>query len=59
MGLLSGCSWAMEVSSKTVVLTLGNQGIFGLQFSETLASTAGGEGFWELQSKNTWVTQGW
>ena len=23
------------------------------------ASTASGVGFWELQSKNTWVTQGW
>ena len=39
-------------------LILGYSGVFELQLPETLASTVGGEGFWELQSKNTWVTQG-
>ena len=40
-------------------LTVGNAGVFGLQLPEILARTAGGGGFWEFQSKNTWVTQGW
>ena len=39
-------------------LTLGYSGVFELQLPETPASMAGDEGFWELQSKNTWVTQG-
>ena len=39
-------------------LTLGYSGAFELQLPETPANTAGGEGFWELKSKNTWVTQG-
>ena len=38
--------------------TFSNWGVPGQQLPETLASTAGGQGFWELQSKNTWVTQG-
>ena len=36
-----------------------NQGVLGLQLPETQVITAVGEGFWELQSKNTWITQGW
>ena len=42
----------------SVVLNLCYSDVFELQLPETLASTAGGEGFWELQSKNTCVTQG-
>ena len=38
---------------------LANPGLLALQVPETLASTVGGEGFWTLQSKNTWVTQAW
>ena len=34
-------------------LTLGYSGVFELQLPETPASRAGGEGFWEVQSKNT------
>ena len=33
--------------------TVGNPGILGLQLC-----TAASEGFWELQSKNTWIIQG-
>ena len=29
--------------------------VLGLQLSDILASIANGEGFWELQFKNTWV----
>ena len=36
-----------------------NLDILELQLPETLASTVGGEGFWELQSKNTGVIQCW
>ena len=32
--------------------------VLELQLLETLASPADGEGFWELQSENTWVTHG-
>ena len=44
---------------RAVVLSLGNLDVFGLQLPEIAASTGGAEGFWELQSRNTWVTQGW
>ena len=38
---------------------LDNPGVLGLQLPETLAWTVGGEGFWELHSKNIWVTHCW
>ena len=38
--------------------TLGNPGVLGLQLPEILATTESGASFWELQSKNAWVTQG-
>lgn len=34
---------------------LTNADVLGPQFPKTLASTAGFEGFWELQSNNTWL----
>ena len=43
-------------SARPVVPNLGPPDVLGLQLPETPASTAGGEGFWELQSKNTWLT---
>lgn len=38
--------------------TLGNSTIIERQLPETPGSTTEGEGFWKLQSKNTWVVQG-
>ena len=38
--------------------TLGNPNVLGLQLPDTMGTTTSGEGFWELQSKNTWVIQG-
>ena len=40
-----------------MVLNLCYSGAFELQLPETLASRSDGEGFWELQSKNIWVTK--
>lgn len=37
--------------------TLGNLGILGLQFPEAWPTNCAGQGFWELQSGNTWATQ--
>ena len=42
-----------------MVHVVNNPGVLGLQLPETLASTAGGEDFWKLQSRNVWFTQGW
>ena len=39
--------------------TLSNQGILGLKLPGAFIASFVGQGFWELQSKNTWVTQGW
>ena len=36
--------------TRSVVLKLGSPDVLGLQLPEILASTASGEGFWELQS---------
>ena len=49
--------WAVDaplVWSRSVVLNLGPPDVLGLQLPEILASGGGGEGFWELQSKNLW-----
>ena len=40
--------------SRAVVPNLGPPDVLGLQLPEILASRDGGEGFWELQSKNIW-----
>ena len=37
--------------------TLCNPSVLGLQLPDTTASTASGESFWELQSKNIWITR--
>ena len=47
----------MVCPSNPVVLKLGSPDVLGLQLPEILASTASGEGFWELQSKNIWGAQ--
>ena len=57
-GKLYALVTALQMSSSAVVLNLCYSDVFELQLPESPASTAGGEGFWELQSKNTWVTQG-
>ena len=44
-------SWPQSCLLKQWFLTLGYSGVFELQLPETPASTVGGEGFWELQSK--------
>ena len=38
----------------TVVPNLGRPDVLGLRLPEILASKGGGEGFWELSSKNIW-----
>ena len=38
--------------------TFGHRSVLELQLPEISASTSVAEGFWELQSENTWVTQG-
>ena len=43
--------------SRSVVLKLGSPDVLGLKCPEILASIASGEGFWELQSKNSWGPQ--
>ena len=51
------CKWLKEthytvlVWFSSVVLNLCYSDAFELQLPETLVRTAGGEGFWELQSK--------
>ena len=39
--------------------TLGHSGVLGLQFPEAFPTRCAGQGFWELQSKNACLTQGW
>ena len=39
--------------------TFGNLGILGLQLPKAFTISCTGCGFWELQSKSTWVIQGW
>ena len=39
--------------------TLADPAVPGLQCQETRATTASDESFWELQTKKTWLTQGW
>ena len=39
---------------RAVVLNLGPPDVLGLHLPEILASRGGGEGFWELYSKNIW-----
>ena len=62
--LKSGTVWVdgiereAEWETRAVVPNLGSPEVLGLQLPEIPASTARGEGFWELQSKNIWRTQG-
>ena len=56
--LVSLCCPISTVSLTQWFPTSGNLNAFGLQLPGTPANTADGEGFWEMQSKNTWVTQG-
>ena len=39
-------------------LTLGSPGVLGLQSPEAFTTSYAGWGFWDLQSQNTWITQG-
>ena len=36
-----------------------NSGVLGLQFPDIRTAICAGLDFWGLQSKNTWVIQGW
>ena len=38
---------------------LGHPDVLELQFPEAFTTNCAGWDFWELQFKNTWVTQGW
>lgn len=38
--------------------TLGDPSVFGVQFPYAFVTGCAGWGFWELQAKNTWATQG-
>ena len=38
---------------------LGDPDVLELQFPEAITTSCASWGFWELQSKNIWVTQGW
>lgn len=49
----------LKFSNLKILHTLGNPGLLELPLPETLVSTASGDGIWELQSKNIWVTKGW
>ena len=44
---------------RTVVSKLGSPNVLGLSSPEALTTSCAGQDFRELQSKNTWVTQGW
>ena len=39
--------------------TLGIPGILGLPFPKAFATSYADQSFWELTSKNTWISQGW
>ena len=41
------------------LLTLGNPDFLGLQLPQAFTTSWISQGFWELLSKNTWVTKGW
>ena len=44
----------LKETFKAVVPNLGPPDVLRLQLPEILASTGGGEGFWELQFKKIW-----
>ena len=39
--------------------TLGNPAVLGLQLPEAFTTSYTGQGFWELESENTWIAQSW
>ena len=56
--IMSALAFVVKLQSKrlctAVVPNLGPPDVLGLQLPEILANRSGGEGFWELQSKNIW-----
>lgn len=38
---------------------MGNLGVLGLHFPEAFTTSTAGQGFWDVQAKNTSISQGW